>query len=355
MVSDKLVKWARENLARGVSVGDLTRFLLERGYNEQQINEILSEVASSRGKMETKPGITPVAEKAKRSSGSVVPVLGVVLLLVVLVVCLVGGVLWFFYEQEKHKLQEEAISQFIGYLEKERSEKTSRINEMSCTNETTCGKIKLYKIYVSDLGEIIERAQSIKKDTELADVLLAVESACSVSSIVKGEDYLRTGIPEKRMRMLASAFEGSYKPFDSLEPHVEFEEAAKRINVSSRAVKEYYLNYFPSYCETHYDRMMEAAHNEDWVNVSYEMISVRYCMDIFDIPYKHSVSLSEEELKEELDFCNLASVEEYYLDKRYCVEELIEFVDSSRVCELLEEMDKPPYPPKSCYARFGLK
>ncbi|MCD6414724.1 MAG: hypothetical protein J7L23_03815 [Candidatus Diapherotrites archaeon] len=44
MVDKKVLAWAKKQLARGVSVGDITRAMVKSGYTEPEIDEVLASV-----------------------------------------------------------------------------------------------------------------------------------------------------------------------------------------------------------------------------------------------------------------------------------------------------------------------
>jgi len=51
MAAKEVVNWARENLLRGVPVGEITRALIDAGYSEQQIDEILASATGHQDKV----------------------------------------------------------------------------------------------------------------------------------------------------------------------------------------------------------------------------------------------------------------------------------------------------------------
>lgn len=51
MVDKKVVDWAKEQFSRGASIGDVTRAMVEAGYTESEIDEILAFVFKKKNKM----------------------------------------------------------------------------------------------------------------------------------------------------------------------------------------------------------------------------------------------------------------------------------------------------------------
>lgn len=44
MVDKKAVEWAKKQLAKGASIGDVTRAMVEAGYTESEIDEVLGAI-----------------------------------------------------------------------------------------------------------------------------------------------------------------------------------------------------------------------------------------------------------------------------------------------------------------------
>ncbi len=314
-----------------------------------------------------------------------------VILVTAVLVLLLGLIVFFVYSewQEERRIRtanfitEHILSQretlYENYL--------SDIETRECTNRSSCGAITIGHMFL-DSREDTEREAAILEEystkllngedprVNMSDVWLGVmvipyDAAYKVVMVVSSTQFLMNETSERFLRWESEAMVGAYDSFPvekwdkfmsnlSSKGQLENQATLKAMQVISfiafeggehADVMRIHQEFMPGYCDRHYKKYVNAVEEEAWLNVSFESPLMRTCVDSDKY---NEVSPSPEEVREELSFILLDSIEKHQECKQSCIGNGVPMHNDGRGVKRSEDETELENCLSTCYAAiFG--